>query len=107
MCPIKLKQWMADDDDLVMNGNMTHAGHSLYWRAVDDAVTFNIRKKEEFQVREAFRRLTTTKGFLQHKNAGKSPAQAAERNMKKFFQRRKNFDRFHWTKAGKKLPRPY
>ena len=47
-----LKSWNFNDDDLVLENKMLSAiGKGMFWKAVDDALKFNIEKKEEHLAR--------------------------------------------------------
>ena len=59
---VKLRTgWDSRDDALVVNNCFTSSGHRAYWHAIDESLQFNIKKHEEFKVRENFRLLAKQK----------------------------------------------
>ena len=49
--------WDRKDDNLVMNNRLTKQGLSAYRHALDASFKFNVKKREEFLIRENFRAL--------------------------------------------------
>ena len=110
---LKLREfWNKNDDVLVINNRLTRHGLAAYWKSVDASLKFNLKKREEFMVRNKFRamkpKLDDRVPFSvsrKNKNCGQSMSTDLEDDddhddMRQFFARhRSNFnglDWFHW-----------
>ena len=105
--------WKYEDLSLVGPGSIpTPVGKSIYWHDVDNALEFNIKKKEEFLARElVYWKRNKHEMSSQRDKAEKRPI-SEDNRMQTFFNKLK-CDKFHWYKnnhgkPGDKymLPRP-
>ena len=78
MCMVKLREyWFFHNDELVTYNSMTRQGISAYWKSIDAAVAFNIRKNQEFQVRRAFQGLRNKRETPNRASQGQGQGQDA------------------------------
>ena len=134
---IKLKNnWPYNDKTTVIHDRFTESGLYSYWEAIDSAVKFNVERHEVYLAKlklssqqmknqqnmlGGVKEYTTEDARWKIKNAteeSKEPTATSVRrdqsDMKNFFKKRKNFDKFHWKcksaqgKPGNRfvLPRP-
>ena len=81
---MKLKEfWHYTDDHLVQNNRCTVTGFDTYWKSLDSAVEFNIKKRQAFLAKDS-------QGLKRQR--AYQPDEIAT-----FFKRYK-YDKFHWRK---------
>ena len=51
------EHWETETTSLVSNNRINHQGFIAYWKGIDAALRFNVIKKEEFTIRDNFRKL--------------------------------------------------
>ena len=89
---IKIKQgWCQSDTQLVMNNKITTKGLSSYWSAVDNSLSFNINKREEFMVREAFKKMNADRRTAIGKKPEDSKVPRSDEVPRFFEKRSRNF----------------
>ena len=55
MRSVKLKEfWSPDNDNVVWNDKLTSYGQSIYWKAVDATIQFNIEKRNAFIIKKNY-----------------------------------------------------
>ena len=91
--------WDRNDDELVMNNKLSKQGVITYWRAIDASFRFNVKKREEFVVRNKFHTLKTKSDVKNHglpKTASREDTSADPKedemldDVRQFFARRQN-----------------
>ena len=92
------KIWDFDDDSLILNnGNYTPIGKGVAWQAIDNALKFNVEKKEEFMARILINQrknrfdITSQRGLVEKSKSDEK----VEDQVQAFLERRN--DRFHWN----------
>ena len=92
MCTVQLKvNWRPNDTTLVVNDKFTITGMNAYWKAVDSALEFNIKKREEYLVREKLKSSGENKKKCTPFAMGRPSAEMFNKNkdaMREFFARR-------------------
>ena len=107
---LKIREfWDKSDDNYVINNRFTKLGVSAYWRSLDVSFKFNMKKREDFMIRQKFR---TLKAKSDEKGQGQSMRAVREDiysrttgedqdEMLQFFARCHTPDRFHWNNPGR------
>ena len=127
--------WDKKDDNLVLNDKCTKTGLSVYWKSLDASFKFNIKKRDDYLVREKFRSMRSRTSDCVSRESAKRPFPDGKRarpdrsdfamtqdqedlpfdhsDMLDFFRSHWNsdFDRFRWRRASSQndrflLPKP-
>ena len=52
---LKIREfWDKSDDNLVLGNKLTKHGISMYWKSLDASLQFNIKKRDEFLIRNRY-----------------------------------------------------
>ena len=93
---LKLREfWNKNDDNLMINNHFTKAGIAAYWCSLDALFHFNIKKREEFMIRNKFRAFKSKSDEKRQGQAKRLVPEDNEDEILEFFTRRR-FDQFHW-----------
>ena len=107
---IKIRNgWNNKSSDMITYNRLSAQGVNTYWKAIDKSVQFNIEKRLEFLARENYRQLLKRKDIKSINDDARSDVSRGNHNgdakMKKFFQRNRSVDRYHWHQNSRKLPK--
>ena len=95
---IKFKDnWRFEDKELVVNNKFTIEGMYSYWRAVDAAFKFNVKKRDEYLARQFLKGSTPGQQRQKTDNDQFKKTKYNKDEMKKFFDRKKVK---HWAKES-------
>ena len=84
---IKMKEiWNYTQDDLVRNNKITEKGLCIYWKSVDAAIRFNMKKGEEVQAKKKWFEQRNKQRLVENNQSGRP---AEQTGIEKFFARKK------------------